>query len=138
MSLNMISIMSANNIMIPAKCTMPSFSGSTFLPRIASTSKNTSLPRCRRAGRAERVHSENAGRRYRRSWRPPCRYSQLRITVAKKIQHTKLIFIQYSKSPGECQYEVSKNCPRRIAPGDAVLWVPALGAAAVSGPFSGW
>ena len=45
--------------------------------------------------------------------------------MAKKIQHTKLIFIQYSKSPGECQYEVlknrprrvSKNCPRRIAPG---------------------
>ena len=45
--------------------------------------------------------------------------------MAKKIQHTKLIFIQYSKSPGECQYEVlknrprrvSKNRPRRIAPG---------------------
>ena len=48
---------------------------------------------------------------------PPCRYSQLRITVAKKIQHTKLILIQYSKSPGECQYEVLKNRPRRIAPG---------------------
>ena len=62
--------------------------------------------------------------------------------MAKKIQHTKLIFIQYSKSPGECQYGRAGKCHfghDRAPDGGRQIWPPgALSISFAPQPHSPW